>query len=223
MAITLRPHRAGARACAAALLACAASGAVRAQCATVLVERYIPADCEACWNTAKAPGVATTVLDWIVPSARGDDAPLSAAALAEAAARAPGLAPDATRERRHALDARGPDVRVEDGPVLNGYMGLRLTVQLDGRGALPEGAVGYLALVDVLAAGEEGSPVARRLVRLLAGPLTLDPSRPAVEHLLALRIPMGMRIDRLATVGWVQDGSGRVLAMGAASESGCTR
>jgi hypothetical protein len=203
-----------------ALLALGA-GAALAQCPSLLVERYIPAECEACWRDAAVPPASSTVLDWIVPSAHGDAAPLAPAALAEAAARAPRIAPDATLERRHALAAaRGVDVRVEDGPILNGYLGVRLTVRHDGRGSLPEGAVGYIALVEALAPGEEGSPVERRLVRQLAGPLTLDPMRKDVEHLLAVRIAVGTRIDGLAVIGWVETPSRRILAA-AARSAGC--
>ncbi|HRI18325.1 MAG TPA: hypothetical protein PL196_07365, partial [Burkholderiaceae bacterium] len=79
----------------------------------------------------------------------------------------------------------------------------------------------YLALVETLSAGDEGSPIARRLVRVLAGPLTLDPSRLAIEHLLALRIPQGARSDRLGAVGWVQDGAGRMLAFAVAGDAAC--
>ncbi|MBK6864865.1 MAG: hypothetical protein IPG91_15715 [Ideonella sp.] len=197
-----------------------AAGTALAQCPNRLVERYIPADCEACWRDAAVPPAGSAVLDWIVPSARGDAAPLAAAALAAATARAPRSAPDATLERRHALAARGVDVRVEDGPILNGYLGVRLTVRHDGRGSLPEGAVGYIALVEALAPGEEGSPVERRLVRQLAGPLTLDPMRKDVEHLLAVRIAVGTRIDGLAVIGWVETPSRRILAA-AARSAGC--
>eukprot|EP01034_Spumella_vulgaris_P003379 gene3379-4350_t len=55
-----------------------------------IFERFISADCEACWAdpAAPAPSATTTVvLDWIVPSALGDDAPLSAAATSDAVQR----------------------------------------------------------------------------------------------------------------------------------------
>lgn len=197
-----------------------ACGAAQAQCATVLVERFIPADCEACWREGKALSAGSFVLDWIVPSARGDEAPLSAAALTEASARSGAIQPDATLERRHTLAASVLRVQVEDGPAWNGYMGLRLAVRHDGA-ALPEGATGWLALVENLAAAEEGSPIARRVVRVLAGPLALDPARPTVDHLLALRLPQGARASRLGAVGWVEDAVGRVVALAQAGASNC--
>ena len=53
-----------------------------------LFERFISADCEACWGDAAPPApsakAGAVVLDWIVPSAAGDDAPLSAAATTDA-------------------------------------------------------------------------------------------------------------------------------------------
>lgn len=190
------------------------------ECPSALLERFISADCEACWRSGTAPDTRTLVLDWIVPSALGDDAPLSAAAIAEAKARATSLASDATLERRHALPPRGPPVEVEDGPAWNGYIGLRLRVQRAAE-PLPPGAAGYLALVETVPAGDEGTPIARRVVRVLAGPLALDPARPGIEHLLAMRIPQGARSDRLGAVGWVETGSGELLALAQAGGEGC--
>lgn len=213
-----QPVRRHLRRLGAALLGSAALSA-NAACPALLIERYIPADCAACWRSAAAPPPDSAVLDWIVPSARGDAAPLAAAALAEAAARAPRLAPDAMQERRHTLAASGLQVRIEDGPIFNGYMGVRLTVRHGAGTPLPEGVVGYIALVETFAPGEEGSPVERRIVRQLAGPLTLDPTRAEVEHLLALRIAVGTRIDGLGAMGWVESAAGRILAAAAGPEA----
>ena len=51
-----------------------------------LFERFISADCAACWSdrTTPAPSVSALVPDWIVPGALSDDAPLSAAASTDA-------------------------------------------------------------------------------------------------------------------------------------------
>jgi len=199
----------------------------QAQCpapeARVLLERFIPADCEACWREGTPPTGAPAVLDWIVPSPRGEEAPLSAAALPEARGRAGALVADATLPRRHALTAPASlRVAVLDGPAWNGYVGLQLQVQQPG-GALPKGAVGYLALIENVAAGDEGTPVARRLVRVLAGPLPLDPSQGTNDHLRALRIPLGARIERLGSVGWVENAAGQVLAWAVAPVGDCER
>ncbi len=90
-------------------------------------------------------------------------------------------------------------MRVEDGPALNGYMGVSLSVHRESR-LLPNGAAGYLALVETLRPGEEGSPIERRVLRVLAGPLPIDAALPRVEHLLALRLPQGARGERLGAV-----------------------
>ena len=199
--------------------------AAQAQCvapmATALLERFIPADCAACWSGAAAPGGAPFVLDWIVPSPRGDEAALAAAAIGEATARAGAIGQPGTKERRTALPALpGLVVEVEDGPGWSGYVGLQLRVR-HAAGALPAGAAGYLALVETLAAGEEGTPVERRLVRVLAGPLLLDGSRGVTEHLLALRVPQGAKAERLGAVGWVETRSGQVLALAQAAMPHC--
>ena len=88
---------------------------------------------------------------------------------------------------------------------------------------LPGGAAGYLALVETVPAGDEGTPIARRVVRVLAGPLVLDPSSEITEHLIALRIPIGARTDRLAAVGWVQTPPGQVLSLAQAGSTPCAR
>jgi len=153
------------------------------------------------------------VLDWIVPSAYGDEAPLSAAAFAEAADRAGALPTDATMQRRHALaPSAGLHVSVQDGPAWNGYIGLQLSVERLA-GTLPRGAVGYLALVENVPAGTEGTPIARQLVRSVVGPLPLDAGGPKrIDHLRALRIPLGSKPARLTAVGWIEAPAGKVIA-----------
>ena len=51
-----------------------------------LVERFISADCEACWSAPQTlkPAAGALTLDWIVPSEQGEAAPLSAAASRDA-------------------------------------------------------------------------------------------------------------------------------------------
>ncbi len=173
-----------------------------------VVERFVPADCEACWAEAGAalPGSAW-VLDWIAPSPRGPEAPLAVAALAEAAERldALGVAPAAasTQTFRWTLPARPAlTLRVAGGPAWNGYLGLELTA----RGKPPAGAVAYVALVEDVPAGSEGTAVARRLVRAVAGPLALDAGGRASTQLRALRIPEGARAERLRGAAWWVDG-----------------
>jgi hypothetical protein len=193
----------------------------------MVLERFIPADCEACWQgTAAADAVSprTMVLDWIVPAA--DDAPMAAAALPEARERAAGAPrhPDSdppTRRRAHALLARGPSLRVIHGPAWNGYIAVRLTVSRPGR--LPPGAAAYVALVERVPAGSEGSAITRQLVRAAVGPLSpAELAREApVEHLRAVRVPETHWPERLGSVAWVETADGRVIAAARALPPGC--
>lgn len=179
-----------------------------------LLERFIPAECETCWKSAAEPKGTPIVLDWIVPGPRGDDAPLAAAALREAGVRAGLIAQTATASRRHALLAvAGLTLEVEDGPAFNGYLAAQIHVERDasrgGRSATA-GAAAYLALVEQVRAGEEGTPIERMLVRAVVGPLPLGDGE--TKHLHAFRIPQGSRPVRLTAVGWVEAPDGKVLA-----------
>jgi hypothetical protein len=188
--------------------------------ARVLVERFISADCEACWSQGTSPAGTPFVLDWIVPSARGDDAPLAAAAIAEATAHAGELPSDGTLQiSRPMPPLRGLRIGVQDGPAWNGYIGVQLRVDQTLL-ALPAGAVGYLALVENIPAGSEGSTIARRLVRALAGPLPLVDK--STTHLRALRIPAGAQAERLASIGWVESPPGRVVALAQTAPAKCS-
>lgn len=53
---------------------------------TALLERFIGADCDSCWAKASLPQptAGQAALDWIVPSPKGDEAALSAAATRDA-------------------------------------------------------------------------------------------------------------------------------------------
>ncbi|MGZ5787668.1 MAG: hypothetical protein ACXWJM_17280, partial [Ramlibacter sp.] len=53
-----------------------------------LLERFINADCEACWSDPATPkaGPHELALDWVLPGAKGDDAPLSPVARRDALA-----------------------------------------------------------------------------------------------------------------------------------------
>ena len=193
-----------------------------------LLERFIPADCADCWSDPgqEAPGASTAVIDWIVPA--GDDAPLAAAATEDARRRLRSLASGAPvaggsllrAVERSGKKGRPPSnaLRVARGPAVNDYIGTTIR----WRGRAPADSSAWLLLVESIPAGAEGSPVARQLVRnMLVLPLsepkdgaratTLNESRP-------MHFPEGARPQRLQTIGWVQDGSGRVLA---AAQSEC--
>ena len=151
------------------------------------------------------------VLDWITPAA--DDAPLASAALPEASARAGQAVTAETLVRAAPLMGRAaPRMRIIDGPAWNGYIGLRLIVA--PRAKLPPDAVAYVALVERVPAGSEGSPVERQLVRAVAGPMGLSElaTEPRIEHLSAVRLPDTPRPDRLAGVAWIETATGEVIA-----------
>lgn len=200
-----------------------------AQRPQVMLERFIPADCTACWQ-APPPQVAGTeskpalAIDWIVPSASGDTAPMATAALPEAVARAGAIRSDEALTASHPLSSRSSlAVRVADGVAWHGYIGISLAITYDASRPLPDGLVAYAALVERIPACEEGTPVARRLVRSLIGPLGLTglaPGRP-VEHRLATRLPDVNRPERLSVIGWVETAKGRIIAAAASVNESC--
>ncbi|MEO6856549.1 MAG: hypothetical protein ABI410_03395 [Rhodoferax sp.] len=176
---------------------------------TTLLERFISADCEACWADAHAtlPPPGAVALDWLVPGTMGDDAPLSAAA------RHDGL--DRKQARARAVPPTIPlppplPLRVARGPMLGGYVGTSIALQ-----SAHEAAYGpltaWLALVETIPAGSDGTAVERNLVR---NTLVLDWSTPG-EHseIRPLSVPAGAQAARLRVIGWVEDASARVVAM----------
>ena len=180
------------------------------------------ADCEACWQAAGASDgrASTMVLDWIAPTAPG--ASLAAGSVMEATARAPALTATATLQRQVPLSrADAPRLRIADGPAWNGYVGVQLTV--DRRAALPAGAQAYVALVERVPAGSEGSGVTRQLVRSVAGPLSLEElsTTRTVRHFRAMRLPEGARPERLGSVGWVETAQGIVIAATQSAGANC--
>ncbi len=189
-------------------------------------EHFIAADCPACWSEtlagANPAAAAGWRFDWIVPA--GGDAALSAAALSDAAERSARLGwrlPAGTqRQLTRPADAGGrsaPRLTVESGLPWSGYLGLQMRLRLPAGGALPTGSSGWLALVELLPAGTDGSPVERALVRSVAGPLPLASLRPggAIDHLHALRWPESAKVERLQGRGWIEAPDGRLLAVAA--------
>jgi hypothetical protein len=205
------------------------AGAVQAQssCSSdgqpqpvALLERFINADCDACWRDARAarPGRGEIALDWIVPGSRGDDAPLSAAASRDALARLEALdrpAPPQAGTFRHKVQPPARTLRVAQGLPFNGYIGT--SIELKPGSAGPWKA--WLLLVETVPAGSEGTPVARNLVRNAIQPawdgktslskqeqMRLFESRP-------MSIPEGAQAARLRVVGWVEDARGHIRAI----------
>lgn len=189
-----------------------------------LVERFINADCEACWGDAQtaAPGRGELALDWIVPGSRRDDAPLSAAASRDSLARLQALgrkAPARANAARMKALREGPKLRVAHGLPFNNYIGA--SIELKPASGGPWQA--WLLLVETIPAGTEGTPVERNLVRNAlrthwnAGTLSKEEQKRLFES-RPMSIPEGANAERLRVVGWVQDARGRVVA---AAQSRC--
>ncbi|MGP1628996.1 MAG: hypothetical protein ACTS5V_03585 [Giesbergeria sp.] len=209
--------------------ACNSDGAPAPQ---ALYERFISADCADCWSNATfAPGASAAVLDWIAPGREGDEAPLSAAARTDALTRLEALGrkpPAATDVNVATLAQRLPGrLRVSFGPAVSDYVGTSVSYL----GALPTSASDttgewtvWLALVEQIPAGEQGTPVRRNLVRnlysrtwgmrevLLKKELTNLPSTTRWIERRSMEIAPSTNPDRLAVVGWMEDGSGQVVA-----------
>jgi hypothetical protein len=182
-------------------------------------DRFISADCEACWSDPQtaAPGPQAIPLDWILPGARGEDAPLSAAARQEGLermqARQRAATSAATGVASHAQQA-APQLRVARGPLLSGYVGTSIALQ--PADTPTEAATGplttWLVLVESIPAGQDGTPIARNLVR---NALVLDggATASAWQELRAMSVPEGAKPERLQVVGWVEDAAGRALTV----------
>jgi hypothetical protein len=186
-----------------------------------MVERFMSADCESCWaaQALKSEAKRAVMLDWIVPA--GDAAPLAAGAVNEATARVGAMSSGITTMRSTSLKTAAPRLRIADGPAWNGYVGLQLTVNRQGK--LPDGAVAYIALVERVAAGSEGSAIARQLVRNVVGPLSLEElaTTTPVRHFRAMRLPEAARVEKLSSVAWVQSADGVVLAATQSADNKC--
>jgi len=203
-----------------------------------LFERLISADCAACWGDAATPAPSTNssavVLDWIVPSTAGDDAPLSAAATTDALPRlqALGRKPPTFTDVHIStvdVDARGR-LRVAHGVAFNDYVGVGINFAPSA--AKPQRKVAappfafHLLLVEAIPAGTDGTVVPRHVVRnafegewLPAQRQARTPGKPwAWMETRSMRIPEGARAERLHLVGWVQDASGQIVA---AAQSVC--
>ncbi len=196
---------------------------------TALIERFINADCDTCWSDDKTvkPKAGELALDWIVPSPRGDDAPLSAAASRDALYRLKALKrspPRATFNlRRQSLPSPLP-LRVARGVALGGYIGASIALTPPRGTTLPiHPMTAHLLLVEEIPVGTDGTPVARNLVRnaleITWNEPGLSPPQPDARKRLyesrPMSIPQGANPDRLRVVGWVEDVNGLLIASAA--------
>lgn len=176
-----------------------------------LRERFINADCASCWSDPRAPvaGRGEVALDWIVPGSRGDDAPLSAAATRDSQYRLQALGrqvpPQSDQGVVRATGQRA--LRVAHGMPFNDYIGTSIEMKPAARGSW----TAWLALVETIPVGTEGTAVERNLVRNLLQVPWHAPRTPA--RLLESRpmlIAHGAQASRLRVVGWVEDAKGRI-------------
>ncbi len=197
-----------------------------------LVERFISADCDTCWRDPSTPKAkpGELALDWIVPSAKGDDAPLSAVALRDASWRLQALkqpSPRQTFNLRRPTPIKPVILRVARGVALGGYMGASITLTPAVGAALSSQPMkAHLLLVEDIPAGTDGTPVARHLVRnsleitwneprRTGSAPTQRPTPPRLEESRPMSIPEGANPDRIRVVGWVEDATGKLIASAA--------
>lgn len=221
----------------AALLGSAVTAQAQSFCASDgqlqparLVERFINADCDSCWKDPETPkaGAGELALDWVTPGSHFDNAPLSAVATRDALARLESLkqaAPAASSVSRQAVRGiKGAGLRVAHGLPLAEYLGASIELKPVPAAARGQTWTAWLALVETLPAGTEGSPVARNLVRnLFQTNWTLSKKLSKQEQTRffdqrSMSIAQGVDASRLRVIGWVENEKGQIVA---AAESLC--
>jgi len=194
----------------------------------VLLERFINADCADCWTDPATPrsGRGTVALDWVLPGGQGDNAPLSAVASQDGFKRLEALGtapPPISLNRKSQVQGRTGTLRVAHGLPVSGYMGASIEFQAPTPAAA-QNWTAWLALVEALPTGTEGSPVPRNLVRNLIQPSwdgrkqLSNKERVRFVESRSMDLPAGMKTDRAQVIGWVEDAQGRVVA---AAQSRC--
>ena len=203
---------------------CASDGQPRP---TRLLERFINADCESCWSDPATPktDAGQLALDWVVPSSKGDDAPMSAIATRDALTRLESLRmqPPATSsaQTQPVRSVKGATLRVAHGLPLADYVGASIALKPIPAAARGQSWTAWLALVETLPAGTEGSPVARNLVRNLVR-VTWDGRRQLSNtdqnrffDQRSISISPGVDASRLRVIGWVENQNGQIVAAAA--------
>lgn len=195
-----------------------------------LLERFINADCDTCWTDPATPkaGKGQVALDWVIPGGKGDDAPLSAVASRDGLARLDALRAEvpaaSSTVAGKVLGLRGARLRVAHGLPLAEYLAASIELKPIPPAAKKQAWTAWLALVETLPPGTEGSPVERNLVRNLfqaawdgGKPLARgEPNRFFDQR--SMRMATGANPERLRVIGWVQDTDGHILQ---AAESRC--
>jgi hypothetical protein len=217
-----------------ALLASLAGAHAQSFCAsdgqpqpTQLLERFINADCDSCWKDPATPktGAGQLALDWVTPGGKGDDAPMSAVATRDALARLQSLKQQtpaaASALAQPVRSVKGATLRVAHGLPLADYVGASIELKPVPAAARGQNLTAWLALVEALPAGTEGSPVARNLVRNLfqsTWNVRKQLSKTEQDRFFdqrSMSIAAGVDASRLRVVGWVEDQKGRIVAAAA--------
>ncbi|MBU0745644.1 MAG: hypothetical protein KKG67_02490 [Gammaproteobacteria bacterium] len=204
----------------------------------VIFERFISADCQACWGDASAPtpsaSASVATLDWIVPGKAGDEAPLSAAATNDALARLSALGrkpPTTTDVYVASVDApMSARLRVAYGQPFNDYLGTGMSLtparKAPSLAAPAKDLTFHLLLVEAIPAGSDGTAVPRFIVRnMLQGAWSHGDLKASAKGMpphwmetRSMRIPDGAEVEQLRLVGWVQNMQGQLVA---AAQSVC--
>ena len=190
---------------------------------SAVLERFVSADCADCWRdrTTPEPAAGTIAIDWVVPGAQGEDAPLSAVALEDGRERLQALGKplparsDAVFARRQ---GKPVPLRLAQGEPFNDYIGTSMEFRSAGR----EAWQAWLLLVEDLPAGTEGSPVERHLVRNVFRPEWGTPagrSAGALAETRSMQIHPGAHPERLRLVAVLADARGHIRAI---SRTACT-
>jgi hypothetical protein len=182
----------------------------------LLMERFTSADCLACWRDRNTPQGApgTLALDWIVPGLKAEGAALASAASDDAMERLDYLR-HATPKRMDVVSSRpeGDPVtlRLAHGEAFNDYIGTSMQL----RDAGDEVWHAWLLLVEKVPAGEDGSPVARNVVRKVFRPdwARVGRGRGELAETRSMQVPPTARHERLRLVGVLADGRGRIRAI----------
>ena len=183
---------------------------------TTLVERFISADCLACWRDRSTPQPApdTLVLDWIVPGLQAEGAAVASAPSDAAMERLDWLrrpTPAGIDTVTSKRDGKPVRLRIAHGEVFNDYVGTSMELKDAGRQVWHA----WLLLVEKIPAGTEGSPVARNVVRKVFRPEWQRVARGAggLAETRSMQVPARTRPESVRLVAVLQDGRGRIRAI----------
>lgn len=194
---------------------------------TQLLERFVNADCENCWKDPATPKAASgqLALDWVTAGSQGADAPMSAIATRDALTRLESLKkqPPATSsaQAQPVRGVKGASLRVAHGLPLADYVGASIELKPVPAAARGHNWTAWLALVEMLPAGTEGSPVARNLVRNLlqvtwnVRKQLSETEQPRFFDQRSMSISSGVDASRVRVIGWVEDHNGQIVAAAA--------